>query len=240
MARSEAKREEWSSAGRRGEAEQIIDDDVNRAADGVGGKIVEVERFRPNSLTCEGGVAMQSDRQHTLPALRANARLFGARAAHGHRIHGFQMTRIRDEMNFDAASGRRAIFSGGADVILDVAASQHAARVNVFEVGKNLGRRTADDVHHHVEPPAMAHRDNHLLGAGGCGRFHDAIEQRNQRSDSFERVALGSDKTRLQSLLEEFGAKEPLENALLVAVLRRADAPCGQRSIRAVPDPRYA
>jgi hypothetical protein len=44
--------------GRRGEAEQIVHDDVNCAADGVGGKIAHIECFRPDSLTRKGGVAM--------------------------------------------------------------------------------------------------------------------------------------------------------------------------------------
>ncbi len=187
---------------------------MDRAADGVSGEIVHIERFRPDSLTSEGRIAMQSDGQDVLPTFAADAGLLGTSAAHGDRIDGFQVTGIRDEVNFNRAPASRTIFASGADVIFDVAAAQHAARVHILKIGKDLGRGPADDVHHHVQPPAMAHGQDHLLGARSCAGFHNLIQQRNQGGKAFERIALCADKTSLQSLLEEFGANQSFEDVL--------------------------
>src|SRR5208283_5972898 len=43
------------------EADQIVDDDVNAAADGIRGEVGEIQRFRPNALAGEGGVAVHHD-----------------------------------------------------------------------------------------------------------------------------------------------------------------------------------
>src|SRR2546427_3050095 len=200
--------------GRRGEAEQIVYDDVNRAADGISGKSIQIERFRPDALTRKGGVAVQRDWQDTPPALRANARLFGTRAAHGHRIDCLQMTGIGHEMNFNRAPGDRAIGSGRAHVVFNVASAEDTSRVHILKIGKNLRCGPADDVNHHVESSAMAHGQDHLIDARSRACFHNLVEQRNQDGEALDRVSLCANKTRLQRLLEEFGANQSFENML--------------------------
>jgi len=44
-----------------GETDQVVDDDVNRAADGVGLQIREIHRFRKNALARESRVAVHHD-----------------------------------------------------------------------------------------------------------------------------------------------------------------------------------
>ena len=51
----------------------------------------------------------------------------------------------------------RAVLAGCADVVLHVAAAHGAARIDVLELGEDLGGRAADGVGHHVQAAAMAH-----------------------------------------------------------------------------------
>ena len=46
-----------------GEADQVVDDDVHRAADRVAGEVGVVQRLGENALAGEGGVAVHHDRK---------------------------------------------------------------------------------------------------------------------------------------------------------------------------------
>ncbi len=52
--------------GTRGEADQIVDDDVDAAADRIGLEIGEIQRFRPNTLAGECRVAVHHNGPHLL------------------------------------------------------------------------------------------------------------------------------------------------------------------------------
>ena len=99
--------------GPRGEADQVVDNDVHRPAGRIALQVGQVQRLGPDALAGEGGIAVQLDEQHV-------------RAPQRHRIHSFQMTGIGDQVNADFAALARAIFAGRTDVVLHVAATQHA------------------------------------------------------------------------------------------------------------------
>ena len=65
------------------------------------------------------------------------------------------------------------VLAGGAHVVLDVAAAEDAARVDVFELGEDLGGRAADGVGHDVEAAAMRHGDD-----GACDAERRRLEAR--------------------------------------------------------------
>src|SRR5215510_4576134 len=62
-----------------GKADQIVDDDLDGAADGVGLEISKVERLRPDALSSEGGVAVHGDRPDFIEDL--------SRAIHDRPVH---------------------------------------------------------------------------------------------------------------------------------------------------------
>ena len=66
-------------AGIGGEAEQVIDDDVDGSADFIGRQIAHVEGFGPDALAGKGGVAMHQDGQGLALAFGTAAGLLGAR-----------------------------------------------------------------------------------------------------------------------------------------------------------------
>ena len=86
---------------------------------------------------------MHQDRQHLALAVASEASLLGACASQGDRIDGFEVAGIRDQVNPHLPSTGAGVHARRADVILHVAAAQHAARIDIFEAGEDLGRRAA-------------------------------------------------------------------------------------------------
>ena len=54
----------------RGEADQVVDDDVDRAADGVCGKVGKVQRFRPDALAGKGRIAVHHNAPNFVQSFR--------------------------------------------------------------------------------------------------------------------------------------------------------------------------
>src|ERR1700728_3656432 len=88
-----------------GKSDEVVDDDVDAAADGEAIDTGEVHGLGPDALAGEGGVAVDDDGKDAVGAVRTNAVLMGACAAHGDRIDGFEVTGVRDEVEGDGASG---------------------------------------------------------------------------------------------------------------------------------------
>ena len=111
--------------------------------------------------------------------------------------------------------------AGSADVVFHVAAAQDAARVGIFELGKDVGGRLTEGVRHHVQASAMAHPHDGLLRAKVGGVVQNLVQKGNQDGDAFEREALGAEIARLDHLLEEVGLGQPFQNLALVRHRRR-------------------
>src|SRR4029077_5316392 len=75
----------------------------------------------------------------------------------------------------------------------------------------------AEQVHEHVEPPAVRHADDDILDTRIPGALHEVIEERNECVGTFQREALLTDITGVQVALEAFRRRElPEEVALLL------------------------
>ena len=200
----------------RGEAEEVVDDHVNGAADGVAGKVGVVHGLRENALSGECGVAVNEQGEIFFAAAFAGAVLLGASAADGDGIDGFEVAGVRDQVdvNFSAASG--CVFAGRSHVILDVAGTENAARVDVFESGEDFLGRPPGYVSHDVEAAAVAHPHDEFDGAETRSGVENFVDQRDQRGYAFEREALAAEIPLLHDLLENVGADEQIEDARLV------------------------
>ena len=199
-----------------GEAEQIVDDDMNRAADGVAGQVGVVHGFGEDALSGERGVAVHEERKIFFASAFAGAILLGASAADGDGIDGFEMAGIRNQMDVNFAAAARDVFAGRAHVIFHVAGAENAARVDVFEAGKDFFGIALGDVGNHVQTAAMAHAHHKFDGAQAGAGVENFIDQRDERGDAFEREALAAEIALLHDLLENIGADEQVENALLI------------------------
>src|SRR5256885_12568905 len=196
-----------------GEADQIIDNDVNGTAHGVGLEVREIQSFRPNSLAGEGSVAVHHDGDDLLSAAWTEARLLRARSANGYGIDSLEMAGVRNQVNANLLARRSDVGPGRADVILHVPCAEDAPRVYVFKTGHNLVRRLARGVYHDVEPSATAPGHDGFGGALLAGGVQDGIEQRDERCDAFQREPLGAEIARLKNLLEKIDRKSTRLNS---------------------------
>ena len=118
------------------------------------------------------------------------------------------------DVNFVAAA--RDVFAGRAHVVFHVAGTQNAARVDVFKAGEDFSGGTPGDVGDDVEAAAVTHAHHEFSGAEARAGVEKFIDQRDQRGDAFEREALAAEIALLHDLLEDVGADEQVEDALLV------------------------
>jgi len=163
------------------ESDQVVHDHVNRPADGVTRQAGQVERFRHDALTGERTIAMEHDRQYLQAILISESDLPRACAAEHHGVHGFEVTRIRDELHPERMTVARLVRAGRALVVLDVATAEHAAWICVLEPCEDISGILPDRVHHHVQTTAMAHPEHHLGCTVDCGAGQEFVEQRYQR-----------------------------------------------------------
>ena len=204
---------------------------MHRAAHGVSpGKSDIVQSLGDDALAGKGRVAVNQQRQKFLRAAFAGAVLLGACTADGHRIDGLQVAGVRHQVNMNFRSAAGHVLSGCAHVILHVAAAQHAARVHIFESGKDLFRRAPGHLHDDVQAAAVAHAHDQLGRAALSGGVQDFIHQRNQGGHAFQRKALAAQVPLLQNLLEQVGADQLIEHTFLIhRGLRPSMRSCIQR-----------
>src|SRR6266404_3495776 len=200
----------------RGKADQVVDDDVDRAAHGVSMQISQIERFRPDALARESGVAVHDDGHNFGGAAYAVACLLGASAADRDGIDGFQMAWVGHQVNADFLASGGDVRSGGANVILHVPRAEHAAWIDIFKSGHNFVRGFAGGVNHDVEAAAMAHGHDRFDCPVLADRIENGVEEWNQRGHTFERKTLRDQIPGLQDLLEKDGTDQALEHFPLI------------------------
>ena len=112
-----------------------------------------------------------------ITATFSGAVLFGTRAADRDGIHGLKVTGIRYQMNMKFGAAASGVLSRGSHVIFHIAAAKNAARINIFEPGKDFFGRTASNVHHYVQPPAVAHPHHQFNRSVLTCAFENLIHQ---------------------------------------------------------------
>ncbi len=210
-------------AGEGGKAEEVVDDDLDGSADVVAVEGSEVEGLGPDTLAGEGGVAVD-DHGHDLAAgfeevgfgaILGEALLVGASAAHDDGVGGLEVAGVGGQMEVYGFAGSGDEVAGGAGVVFDVASSEGGAGVNVFELGKDVAGGSVDGVDHNVEAAAVAHGEDRAVDAElGCGG-EELVKERDQDGEALEGEALGAEVALLDDLLEEVGAEEAGEDAVV-------------------------
>ena len=166
-------------------------------------------------MSGERGVAVHEQGEIFFAAAFASAVLLRASAADGDGVDGFQVAGIRDQVDMNFSATARGVFAGRAHVVFHVAGAKNAARIDVFESGKNFLGSALGDVGDNVEAAAVAHTHDELDGAALGGGIENFVDQRDQSGDAFEGEALAAEIALLHDLLEDVGANEQIEDALL-------------------------
>ena len=162
--------------GRGGEAELVVDDHVDGAADLVARHLGEVERLGDHTL------ARRTRRRRAgapgAPCgVSSSPRFVADRARHAldDRAHRFEVARVRGEGERDLVSARGVVLADRAEVVLHVARTLRARRVELaLELAEDLGVRLADDVGEHVEPTPVGRAEHHVGHAGVGGLLQSA------------------------------------------------------------------
>ena len=200
----------------RGEADLVVDDDVQRAARAVAARQREVQRFHHDALAGDGRVAVHQHRQHLLAFVVAAALLAGADAALDHRVDDFQVGGVEGQRQVHRAATTRDV-AGEAVVVLHVAVGQ-AFGVLALELGEQIAGHLAHGVHEQVQAAAVGHADHDLLHADFGGMVDDFVHGDDEAFAAFEREALLADVLGVQVAFEAFGVGQLLQDAALLLV----------------------
>jgi len=131
-----------------------------------------------------------------------------------HRIDNFEVGRIERQIQVNRAVVGRNV-RRETHVVFHVARRQ-IGRSAAFEFAKEIARQFAQNVHEHIEPPAVRHADHQLLQAGCRGCMHQIINPGNHRVAPFEREALLADVFLVQVLFQGFSSRDLLKDAFLL------------------------
>ena len=96
-------------ARRRGEADLIVDDEMERAAGAVTAQARQAETFGDHALAGEGRIAMQQERQHLAPLVVVKLVLLRPHLAEHHRIDDLEMRRVGGERQMHAIAVEVAV-----------------------------------------------------------------------------------------------------------------------------------
>ncbi len=233
-----------------GEADLVVDDEVDGAASLVAGEVAQVQRLGRNALADEGGVAMDEQRHHATHRLAVQrgqraggalpAILLGTHAALDHRVHELEVARVEGQGYVHLLAGAGGAVGRVAEVVLHVAATEVGLAVGVFECGEHLAQALLHDVHEHVEPAAVGHAHDDLVDPVVAGAIDQKVHQRDHAFGAFDREALGARAVcTVDELLEHLGFGQLGEHAQLL-VAAQIEAVVARLHPLAQPDARVA
>ena len=204
-----------------GEADLVVDDQMNGATGSITFQLREIQRLRYHALSGERGVAVNQNRNHALASSIAQPVLLGPHQTFHYRVHGFQMAGIECHRHHDFAPRGRLPHAARAQVILHVTRALRAIRVDAFKLGEHLHHGLADDVRKHVQASAVRHADHGFMHIHCRGAVQDFIQNRDCRFAAFQRKTLVPDETRVQKAFEFFGFNHALQRAQLGLRIQR-------------------
>ncbi len=183
-----------------GEADLVVLDQVDGAADAVAVDRLQVERLGDHALAGEGGVAVQDDRHggvRVLVGVRAlAARLDRARGAVDDRRDELEVARVALQADADRLAVAEVVVALGAVVVLDVAGAalgdrrDGLERGGALELGEDRVVRPAEVVGEHVEPAAVGHADHDLAGALAGRELDQLVDHRHGHVEALDRELL--------------------------------------------------
>ncbi len=186
-----------------GEADLVVDDEVDAAAGIVTRDTGKAEAFPDDTLARKGRVAMDQHRQDLLMLAQIVAeRLLRAHLAQHHRIDRFKVRGVGDQRHMDLDPVKFAV-GRCTEVIFDVART-----ADIFGVCGAAGKFVENDAkalgHHigqHVQAAAMGHAIDDFADARLTAIFDDRFERRDHGLATIQTKTLGADIFAAQEFL---------------------------------------
>ncbi len=199
-----------------GEADLVVDDDMDRAAGAIAFELGEIERFGHEALAGESRVAMHQQADDLIALGVAALALFGAHLAEHHGIDRLEMRGIGGQREMDEVAVEAAV-RRGAEMVFDVARALHVFGIGgiALEFGEHGGKGLAHHVGQHVEPAAMRHADDQLFHAELAAALDDLFERGDQRFAAIDAEAFGAGVALVAKALEHLGIGQALEDRAL-------------------------
>ena len=203
------------------EADLVVGDDVDRAADVVEPEPREVQRLGHDALAWECGIAVNQHRQRDAlvddrRACGGRIRARGARHADDHGVDELEMARIR--RNRDHHFGRRFLLhsSAGARVVLHVASPAQSVAERLvadgfLELRQNLDVALLHHVRQDIQAAAMRHADEHVPDPGDRRIGNQLVEDRDHHVQTFDRKTGLAGECLLEESLEGLHLGDPIE-----------------------------
>ena len=196
-----------------GEADLVVDDEVDRSADAVAFQLREVEGLRHQALAGEGGIAVQQQGHHLGAVGVAMLHLLGADLADHDGVDRLQVRWVCGQRQMHGVAVELPV-ARGAQVVLHVAGA-----ADVFRVGRAAAELVEDrlvglahEVGQDVQAAAVRHAEHHFLQAQLTAALEDLLETRNHRLGAFQAEALGAGVLLVEELLEGFGRRQALQD----------------------------
>ena len=201
----------------RGEADLVVDDEVQAAAGVVAPHAREAETFPHDALTGKGRVAVKQDGQDLLVLLEIVAdRLLCAALAEHDRVDRFKVAGVGDQRHMHVDAVEFAV-GAGAEVVFHIARTADVVGIGAAArkfVEDDLVR-LAHDVGEHVEAPAVGHAVDDLAHAQLATVFDDRFERGDHAFAAIEAEALRADVFLAEERLVLFAADHCREDGLL-------------------------
>ena len=187
-----------------GEANLVVDDDVNRTAGLEAASLRHLERFQDHALTGECRVTVDGNRQDFFTGSVVATILAGTDRTLDHWRNDFQVGWVErhGQVNFTAGGhhvGREAL------VVFNVTGTQLDLLL-AFELVEQFTRVLAEGVDQHVQATTVSHADHDFLGAVGTGTLDQLVEHRDQAFAAFQAETLGARVFGAQVFFQAFGS----------------------------------
>ena len=199
----------------RGEADLVIDDEVDRAAGAVSGELGKVEQLRDRALAGEGRITVDQDGEDALAvggnAVIADHTLACAGFTFDNRVHRFKVAGICCEADADFAF-RKFADALVAEVVFYIAIARDKA-VFVFrcEFVKQSGEGFPHEIRQHVEAAAVRHAHLDFKHALLRAVFHDGVENDHRALAALQREALLAEELFRQEIFKSLRFKQPAQ-----------------------------
>ncbi len=202
------------------ETDLVVDDQMDRAASAVTRQLGKVQHLGDGTLPCEGGVAVDQDRQHPL-AVRggtvvAEHPLPRAGFSFDHRVHRLKVAGIGSQADPDVSLWKLAD-AFVAEVIFHIAIASHQAGLVVRrELVEQRSKGFAHKIRQHVEPAAVGHPHLDFLHALHRAVFENSVEHHHRAFTALQREPLLTEKLLRQEIFESLRLQEPAQGLHLL------------------------
>ena len=199
-----------------GEADLVVDDEVNGAAGFVAGQLGHIESLRDDALADERGVAVNEERKDFLPrgGVLENA-LTGAGLALNDRIDSLEVAGVCGHADFHRGTAGKLAGALVTEVVFHIAilaAAEFLGIKEVLELPENHARGFFNEVRKDIEAAAVGHAHDDFEHARGGAVLKNRVESDHERFAAFEGEAFLTDELRVDERLESLGLVERLQH----------------------------